>query len=108
MILSDLLDLPVRCEGEHLGWVIDVRFVLDGPARSNLLADARLLGVVVGPRQGAAFLGFERHEMRGPALVRRWLRRREEGAFLLDWADVLDHDGAIEARPGFGRWTART
>ncbi len=106
MILSDLLSRPVLQDGERVGYVLDARFVLAGPARSGLLADAELLGLVVGPRPRAGFLGFERLDER-PSLIRRALRQRQHGAFLVDWRDVdgVDEGGVVLAS-GCPRWSA--
>ena len=90
MIASDLLDVPVLdAAGTHLGWVVDLRFVLDG-SPGTYLADARLHGLVVSPRTRTSFLGFERSEVRHPwpvAPLLRWLHR---GTFLVHWPDVAE------------------
>ncbi|GAB2501674.1 hypothetical protein GCM10027063_46320 [Promicromonospora xylanilytica] len=114
MIASDLLDVPVHDDaGAHLGWVVDLRFVLDGPP-STYLARARLHGLVVSPRTRTSFLGFERSRVRHPwpvAPLLRWLHR---GAFLVHWPDVArvpdpDDDGphrdaVVLLRAGYGRY----
>ncbi|MFC8798264.1 PRC-barrel domain containing protein [Promicromonospora sp. NPDC057138] len=115
MIASDLFDVPVRDDaGAHLGWVVDLRFVLDGPP-STFLARARLHGLVVSPRTRTSFLGFERSRVRQPwpvAPLLRWLHR---GTFLVHWPDVAhvpspddDTDPGREAtvvlRPGYTRY----
>ncbi|WP_431837942.1 PRC-barrel domain-containing protein [Cellulomonas sp. Y8] len=101
MILSDLLDAPVRAaDGTPLGWVVDARFVLDGPvdppgAGGGVLAVPRLHGLLVSPRTSTSFLGYERTDVRAPWPVAHWLRRRHRGTFLAHWADVasVDADG---------------
>lgn len=115
MIASDLLDVPVHDDaGTHLGWVVDLRFVLDGPP-STFLARARLHGLVVSPRTRTSFLGFERSDVRSPwpiAPLLRWLHR---GAFLVHWPDVArvpdpddgadpEHDAAVVLRAGYERY----
>lgn len=103
MIASDLLDAPVRDDaGTHVGWVVDLRFVLDG-APGTQLARARLHGLVVSPRTRTSFLGFERSAVRDPwpvASLLRWLHR---GTFLVHWPDVAhvpaSDDGADPDRP---------
>lgn len=95
MILSELLDAPVlAADGERVGYVVDVRFVLDGPAGA-LLAVPRLHGLLVSPRTGTSFLGYERRDVRAPWPVARWLRWRHRGTFLAHWSDVaaIDADG---------------
>src|SRR4051794_37862424 len=104
MILGDLLDAPVRgSSDEPLGYVVDVRFVLDGPLDGQLAAP-RLHGLLVSPRTGTSFLGYERTGVRSPALLARWLRRRHRGTFLVPWADVeAVAPGAVRLRDGFRR-----
>lgn len=104
MILSDLFAKDVRCGGEHLGRVVDARFVLRGRVEGTL-AQAELVGLLVGPRSGIAFLGYERRRMTRPALLKHVLTWRQRGTFLVDWADV-DHVGEhVELVPGFRRWS---
>src|SRR6187549_2713039 len=88
MILGDLLDAPVRGPAdEPLGYVVDVRFVLDGPL-DGLLAAPRLHGLLVSPRTSTSFLGYERTEVRSPALLARYFAWRHRGTFLVHWEDV--------------------
>ena len=106
MILGDLLDAPVRGPAdEPLGYVVDVRFVLDGPLDGTLAAP-RLHGLLVSPRTGTSFLGYERTGVRSPALVARWLRWRHRGTFLVRWTDVESMTiGAVRLRPGYRRFS---
>jgi sporulation protein YlmC with PRC-barrel domain len=91
MILSDLLDLPViHPDGSRVGFVVDVRFVLDGPPDGPLAA-ARLHGLLVSPRTSTSFMGYERVGVRAPALLARWFAWRHRGTFLVRW----DHVAAI-------------
>ncbi|HEY0215391.1 MAG TPA: PRC-barrel domain-containing protein [Cellulomonas sp.] len=108
MILSDLLDSPVRtADGTPLGYVVDVRFVLDG-APGPLLAAPRLHGLLVSPRTGSSFLGYERSDARSPWPVAHWLRWRHRGTFLAHWTDVAGVDDAgVHLRPDAGRYDAR-
>jgi sporulation protein YlmC with PRC-barrel domain len=116
MILSDLLDAPViDADGRRLGFVVDVRLVLDGPL-DGLLAAPRVHGLRVSPRTGTSFLGYERTDENAPALLAHWLRRRHRGTFLVLWSDVADADvtrpdevrsddeRAVRLRAGYGRW----
>jgi hypothetical protein len=114
MIASDLLDVPVHDDaGTHLGWVVDLRFVLDG-SPGAFLAGARLHGLVVSPRTRTSFLGFERSSVRHPwpvAPLLRWLHR---GTFLVHWPDVARvpapddgagrDRGAVVLRGGYTRY----
>lgn len=112
MILSDLMGSRVDASGgERLGTLIDVRFVVDGNPR-QLLADARLEGIVVSPRSRASYLGYDRKDMNAPALVAHLLRRRHRGTFFVLWADIERiEQGGVRLRPGFTaydpRWSAR-
>jgi hypothetical protein len=104
MILSDLLGNPVHdSDGRLLGHVIDARFVIDG-APHDLLADARLAGLVVSPHTGSSFLGYERTADRRPWLIADLLRWRHRGSFFVAWADIalLAHD-RVGLRPDFVR-----
>ena len=108
MLLSDLLDAPVRdSDGRALGYVVDVRLVLDG-----VLAAPRLHGLLVSPRTGTSFLGYERTDENSPALLARWLRHRHRGTFLVLWDDVLPPDEThtpsaptITLRRDYRRWS---
>ena len=90
MLLSDLLDRPVHDDaGRSLGRIIDVRFVLDGPP-GQLLAAARLHGLLVSPHTGTSFLGYERTSVTAPWPLGRLLRWRHRGTFLVQWSDVAE------------------
>lgn len=106
MILSDLLDLPVHDDGGPIGYVVDVRLVLDGPPDGTLAAP-RLHGLLVSPRTGGSFLGYERHDVNAPWPIARWLRWRHRGTVLVHWTDVerADADG-VWLRPGAPRYDA--
>ena len=106
MNLSDLLGSEAYADGERLGYVVDVRFVVRGRTR-GVLADAELVGLVIGPRDGAAFLGYERSEQARPALLNRYFAHRQRGSFLVDWDDV-EHigDDRVDLRNGFTRWSS--
>ncbi|ROS26054.1 PRC-barrel domain-containing protein [Cellulomonas sp. PhB150] len=106
MILSDLLDTPVTdADGTRVGYVIDVRFVLDGPP-DGLLAAPRLHGLLVSPRTGTSFLGYERSGVRSPAFLARWFAWRHRGTFLVHWTDVASvADGRVDLAADHRRWS---
>jgi len=106
MILSELLDAPVLDAGStRVGYVIDVRFVLDGPP-DGPLASPRLHGLLVSPRTGTSFLGYERSGVRSPALLARWFAWRHRGTFLVHWEDVAGFtDGTVRLGDGYRRWS---
>lgn len=95
MILSDVLHSTVLSDtGQKLGTVIDARFVIDG-APGPLLAKSRLAGLIVSPRSGSSFLGYERLDTDSPWPIARLLRRRHRGSFLVEWADIARFDDEI-------------
>ena len=108
MILSDLLDSPVTdARGNRVGYVIDARFVLDGPPDGQLAAP-RLHGLLISPRTGTSFLGYERSGVRSPAVIARWLAWRHRGTFLVHWGDVATVDGRqVRLSDGYRRWSPR-
>lgn len=106
MILGELLSRPVRCQGEDVGVVIDARFLLRDPDRPGR-TPPELVGLIVGPRRGAAFLGYERADVVRPKPLNGWFARRQRGSFLVD-VDDIDHLGeTVELRPGFTRWSVQ-
>jgi hypothetical protein len=106
MLLNELRGKPVTCDGEKLGLVIDLRLVIDGTP-SLLQSQARLLGVVIGRKPHAAFMGYERASVNAPALLAHYFRWRERGAFLVA-AEDIEHVGTdgVRVRSGFTRWSA--
>jgi sporulation protein YlmC with PRC-barrel domain len=101
MILSEVLGLAVHDSGGRvLGRVNDLRFVLDG-SPGELLADARLYGIIVSPHSRASYLGYERTGVSRPAAIGRFLAWRHRGSFLVEWTDVaiLRRDG-VHLKPG--------
>lgn len=89
MILSDILGSRVHSsEGSYLGRVADARFVLDDPPPGQLLAGARLLGILVSPHSAGSFMGYERQDVNRPwpwAQLLEWWHR---GSFLVLWEDI--------------------
>ncbi|WP_028049570.1 hypothetical protein [Cellulomonas sp. URHD0024] len=106
MILGDLLDAPVNdASGNRLGYVVDVRLVLDGPL-DGLLAAPRLHGLLVSPRTGTSFLGYERSGVEAPALLARYFAWRHRGTFLVHWQDVAEvAPGAVRLVDQFRRFS---
>ncbi|MBN0040836.1 PRC-barrel domain containing protein [Cellulosimicrobium cellulans] len=105
-------------DGEDLGFLVDVRLALDtlpdgGPSGRDTADDAdpddahpddralsesvrrraragraRVVGVLVSPRTGTSFLGYERTDVTAPWPVPQLVRRRHRGTFLVPWDDV--------------------
>jgi sporulation protein YlmC with PRC-barrel domain len=89
MLASELLGTRVvDSEGVELGRVDDVRVRQDGPMIEGFGAALRLSGLVVGPGGLAVRLGYVRHGVQGPALVRWWAIRRERRCLLVPWDQV--------------------
>jgi hypothetical protein len=108
MILSDLIDQPVRsADGELLGFVVDARFSLDG-TRHQLLNSPRLVGLVVSPRSHSSFMGYERTGVRAPAIIARWFAWRARGTFLVLWKDLAAiTDSGVHLRRTATHYSAR-
>lgn len=106
MILGDLLGTAVHdADGGRLGRVADARFVVDGPAQ-QLMAEPRLLGLVVSPHSVASFLGYERNGVTRPWPLAHLLRWRHRGSFLVLWEDIgMIGPEAVRLRPGFIRYS---
>jgi sporulation protein YlmC with PRC-barrel domain len=106
MILGDLLGAKVYDDdGARLGRVADVRFVLDGVPQ-QLMAEARLLGLVVSPHSVSSFLGYERTGLRQPWPLPAMLRWRHRGSFLVLWEDIAVIGAeAVRLREGFTAYT---
>lgn len=102
MILGDLLGTVVKNDdGERLGRVADARFVVDG-APNGLLADARLLGLVVSPHSWSSFLGYERNSITQPWPLPQLLRWRHRGSFFVLWEDIaVLGERSVRLRPGY-------
>lgn len=108
MILTDVLGSDVvNSDGERLGEVSDLRFALDS-APTQLLSQARLVGIVVSPRTASSFLGYERQEMTQPWPIAQLLRWRHRGSFLVLWEDIAQMGSLhVVLRPGFASYDAR-
>jgi hypothetical protein len=97
MRLSDIVGSRVVTEqGDELGTVSDVRLVRGGPIIGSYGNALAIDGIIVSPRRAGNYLGYERSDMRRPALVRavvRWLHRK---SVYVDWADVRrDGEGRL-------------
>jgi hypothetical protein len=106
MRLSDLLGLGVLDPGgRRLGTVIDVRLAVGGALNSRPGPPA-VFGLIVSPRTGSSYLGYERSQVRRPAMVAALLRWRHRGAHLVLWSDLhavsTDH---ITVRDGYQRYS---
>lgn len=88
MILGDLLGVPVLDNnGTKLGKVADARFAVTG-IPGQLMAEARMIGLVISPHSAASFLGYERTGLTQPWPLAHVLRWRHRGSFLVLWPDI--------------------
>lgn len=104
MTLSDILDAEVLGpDGARRGFVVDARFELEvtehwssdeagtrAEEEADAVGAATLVGLLVSPRTGGSFLGYERSEVRSPWPIAQWVRWRHRGTFLVPWEDVAD------------------
>lgn len=78
-------------------------------ANRDEVGRARLVGLLVSPRSGGSFLGYERTEVRSPWPIPQLVRRRHRGTFLVGWTDVADvrtdAPATVRLAPG---WTRRS
>ncbi|MCU1551452.1 MAG: hypothetical protein JWR36_2012 [Glaciihabitans sp.] len=103
MILSDLIHKKVLdAEGTVVGNLVDVRFVIDG-APGQLLASARLHGIIVSRGTASTFLGYERNSANSPFILAKFLEWRHRGSFLVRWRDIAMIDDAVHLRASFQR-----
>ena len=89
MLAGELLGSTVLdASGEKVGRVDDVRVVQDGPKVRGFGRGLRVDGLVVGAGGVAVRLGYVRHGVRGPWLVRAIARRLEARGRRIDWDQV--------------------
>ena len=95
MRLADLIgSWVVDVNGEEIGEVGDVWLVQDGPPMGVLGATLRFDRLVIGRFGLASRAGYDRPDVRGPAIIARPLRRRTEHRLVVSWPDIA----AIEER----------
>ncbi|MGW9412425.1 PRC-barrel domain-containing protein [Arthrobacter cupressi] len=102
MILTDVLGSRVlNSEGDLLGRVADARFVLDQPP-GQLLAGARLQGLIVSPHSAGSFMGYERNDVTRPWPIAQILKWWHRGSFLVLWEDIeIMGPETVRLREGF-------
>ena len=106
MQLSEFLGLAVHdAAGRRLGAVTDVRLSVAGDLDDHPRRP-ELFGLVVSPHTRSSYFGYERADIRGPALLAAALRWRHRGAFLDLWPDVgrVKHT-SVALRDGFTRYS---
>lgn len=106
MFLAELIDAPVLADGRHIGHVADVRLFLPRHTTGQRVGTPELFGLVVCPRRTGSFLGFERTDVRQPALLAAFYRWRARGSFLVLWDDLASvSQQGVELRPDAARWS---
>jgi hypothetical protein len=103
-LISELLhSRVVDATGRDLGSVDDVRLVQDGPLVEGFGSLLRVDGLVVGTGGLAVRLGYHRHQVGGPLLVRAIARRLEQRASFVSWNEVDSWDcETVRLRIGAG------
>ena len=106
MQLSELLGLDVHDAAAHrLGTVVDVRLAVTGDL-DDKPGTPTLFGLVISPRTGSSYLGYERSDANRPAVLAALLRWRHRGTFLALWDDVERVEAeTVSLRAGFRRYT---
>lgn len=104
MRLGELLHTPVYdAAGAEVGMVDDVRLVQDGPLLEGFGASLRVDGLIVGSGGVAVRLGFHRHGVRGPFLLKKAATALERRARYVPWDQVEHCDGeAVRLRCAAG------
>ena len=102
MQLSDLLGAGVYDRtGNRLGTVTDVRLAVHEAGTGPTV-----FGLIVSPRTGSSYLGYERSQVQRPAALAALLRWRHRGTFLVLCNDIADRArGQITLRDGFTRYS---
>ncbi|HET6627789.1 MAG TPA: hypothetical protein VFG63_15465 [Nocardioidaceae bacterium] len=97
--LSSLIGLPVRfANGQHAGYVNDVRFAPSDRVRGSL-SELVTHGLVVGRHRRGTMLGYDRRREQGPLLVRVVVRAIQRDTGYVPWTSVRDvgpGDGVVQ------------
>ena len=83
----------VAADGVSLGRVEDVRLVQDGPFVEGFGAALRLDALIVGRPAFPVRLGFHRHGVRGPAVLRWVFAAMERRGHRVPWSQVAACEG---------------
>lgn len=100
MQLSRLLGVAVVDAGHHpVGTVVDIRLAVPDDGRAP-----KVLGLVVSPRTGSSYLGYDRTGANAPILIAALARWRHRGTFVAAWSDIARiGTERITLRPGYTR-----
>jgi hypothetical protein len=95
-LLSDLLRSTVTdAEGREVGDVHDVRLVQDGPLLDGFGAALRIDGLVIGAASLSVRLGYHRHQVKGPFVLKAIFGALERRARFAPWKEVARWDGSV-------------
>jgi hypothetical protein len=83
----------VDADGHAVGSVDDVRLVQDGPLVEGVGAALRVDGLVIGDGSVAVRLGYHRHRVKGPWLLKTIFGALERRARFAAWDLVAGWDG---------------
>jgi sporulation protein YlmC with PRC-barrel domain len=97
MQISDLLRSDVfDADNRRIGQVDDVELVQDGPVLEGFGNAFRVQSLVVGNGGFAVRLGYGRHDIRGPWLLRKLASLMERNVQTVPWSRVAScHDRRI-------------
>lgn len=101
ILLSDLLDHPVRSDGRRVGFVTDVRLKILLEGRGSRPETVEVVGLLVSPRRRHSYLGYERTGVNSPWPIAHLARRLHRGTVLVPWRDVVAMADEIELRAGY-------
>ena len=89
MRLTDFLGSHViDADGRKVGYITDVRLVQDGPILGEFGAAFRVHGIVVGRSTIGAHMGFERRNVRGPWMLKRFFALIQGTPRYVGWGDI--------------------
>jgi hypothetical protein len=98
MLLSELLDKPVRSPGGTHGRVVDVRF-RRAARRGRHEGDLELVALIVSPHSRLSYYGYERGSVNGPAVIAAIVRWMHRDSHIIPWEFVtrVDDRGVLLA-----------
>jgi hypothetical protein len=98
MRASELLGRPVvDSNGSALGYVTDLRCVLDGPLRGVMCAP-RVHALVVSRHHFGSLLGYDRRGQQGPWIIRVVVRLLHRDLKVIPWSAVDSFEREIRLR----------
>jgi len=104
MRLADLIgSVVVDANGDHVGHVGDIWLVQDGPPIGMFGAALRVDRLVIGRFGLASRAGYDRPDLRGPAIIAWLLRPRTSHRPVASWSEIAAiEEGRIRLRSRVG------